>query len=83
MKVNHSAARITDEELQVCQKIWHEFDDDGNGVNVEGFQEIPEKMLKEGAILIAANGQVVPAEMQYHRKGRRTGLGIPEGTPPH
>ena len=33
MKVSHSAARITDEELQVCQKIWHEFDDDGNGVN--------------------------------------------------
>ena len=29
-------------------------------------------MLKEGAILIAANGQVVPAVRQYQRKGLRS-----------
>lgn len=26
MKAVHSANRITDEELQVCQRIWHEYD---------------------------------------------------------
>ena len=59
MKAVHSANRITDEELQVCQRIWHEYDDDGTGVNVEDLSSILEKMLKEGAIAIAANGQIV------------------------
>ena len=64
MQVAHSKLRITDEELQICQRIWHEYDDDGTGVSLEDLTSILQKMLKAGAIAIAGNGQIVIAKRQ-------------------
>ena len=59
---------IEDAELQICQKIWHVYDDDGCGVSPSQLGSILENMLKEGAISIAANGQVVVSQGSRDRK---------------
>ena len=74
MKVAHSQARILDNELQVCQKIWHEYDDDGSGVSVEELGAILERMLKDGAISIAPDGSVVVNKTPVHRARQLTGI---------
>jgi tetratricopeptide (TPR) repeat protein len=75
IKVHHSNARITDEELQQTMEIWGEFDAEGQGVTAAGLGGVVTGMMRAGIIRMTVDGHVVPLHTAHvQRKRGTTGL---------
>jgi len=65
---------ISNEELQTTMEIWHEFDEEGQGVTREGASGVLTGMLKAGVIRMTTDGHVLPAHPQPRRVRGHTGM---------